>query len=94
MYQNNLIKGAMAEHDLTVEEVARMTGLNATTISFVRNGKENIMLRTLKAVADAVGLEMEIRLTPKAAHMENQEEEQARNRKTSGRSHASTAVHK
>jgi transcriptional regulator with XRE-family HTH domain len=66
MYPNQLIKGAMAENGLTINDVKESTGLSGTTIVSVRNGNENIKLPTLAAVAAAVGLEMEIRLTPKS----------------------------
>lgn len=70
LYRNDLIKGAMASHDLTVEQLAEKAGISAGTVSAVRNGKENIMLPSLKAVAEAVGYMVEIRFTPMPASVE------------------------
>lgn len=70
MYPNELIKGAMAEQAITIDDIKEATGLSPTTISAVRNGKVNIKLPTLKSIANAVGLELEIRLTRKAAQTE------------------------
>lgn len=65
MYPNELIKGAMASHDMTVERLAEKAGVSTGTVSAIRNGRENIMLPSLKAVAEAIGFEVEIRLIPK-----------------------------
>lgn len=65
MYRNDLIKGAMAEKGLRVEDVAREANLSITTVSFIRNGDQNVKLQSLKAVADVVGLSMEQLFTPK-----------------------------
>lgn len=65
MYPNEKIKGAMAEQGLTVDDVAREAGLSTTTVSSIRNGKETVMLPTLKSVAGVLGFDVEIRFIPK-----------------------------
>lgn len=67
MYRNDLIKGAMASHDLTIERLATRAGLSPATVSAIRNGRENVLLHSLKAVAEAVGFEVEINFVPKRA---------------------------
>ncbi|MDX6696066.1 MAG: Cro/C1-type DNA-binding domain [Blastocatellia bacterium] len=67
LYGNELIKGAMAEQELTVADVAEITGLSPTTISFVRNGKENVKLPTLKKIADALDLQLIVRFEKREA---------------------------
>lgn len=70
MYQTNLINGAMGANRLTNKKVAAIAGVAPKVISAVRNGKENITLHSLKAVADAVGFEVEIRFNPKPRPIE------------------------
>jgi transcriptional regulator with XRE-family HTH domain len=65
MYPNEKIKGAMAEQGLTVDDVAREAGLSTTTVSSIRNGKETVMLPTLKSVAGVLGFNVEIRFIPR-----------------------------
>lgn len=65
MYRNDLIKGAMAEKGLRVEDVARESGLSTTTVSFIRSGDPNVKLQSLKAVAEVVGLTMPQLFEPK-----------------------------
>ncbi|MET0625725.1 MAG: helix-turn-helix transcriptional regulator [Pyrinomonadaceae bacterium] len=65
MYRNDLIKGAMAAHDLTLERLATRAGLSPATVSAIRNGRENVTLHSLTAVAEAVGFVVEINFIPK-----------------------------
>ena len=67
MYQSELIKGAMAEQGLRVEDVAKLSGLSTTTVSFIRNGKLNVKLPSLQKVADALDLELVVKFEKKAA---------------------------
>ena len=67
MYRNDLIKGAMASHDLTIERLASSAGLSPATVSAIRNGRPNVTLHSLTAVAEAVGFEVEINFIPKRA---------------------------
>lgn len=64
MYPAELIRAAMGAKKLSQTTVAKKSGLNVNTIAAVCSGKEEIKIPTLKSVANAVGLEMEIRLTP------------------------------
>jgi transcriptional regulator with XRE-family HTH domain len=66
MYKSEDIRAAMGAQKLSQAKVAEIAKLNINTVSAVCNGKEKIELPTLKKVADAVGLVMEIRLTPKS----------------------------
>jgi transcriptional regulator with XRE-family HTH domain len=66
MYRTDLINGAMGANRLTNEKVAAIAGVAPKVISAVRNGKVNITLHSLKAVAEAVGFEVEIRFNPKS----------------------------
>lgn len=64
MYPADLIRAQMGARDLSQAQVAAESGLNINTVAAVCRGKEEIKIPTLKKVAAAVGLEMEIRLTP------------------------------
>lgn len=66
MYQNDLIKGAMAAKDLKVEDVAASAKVSRPTVTAIRLGRDNVTLRSLKKVANATGFEIEIRLIPAA----------------------------
>ena len=66
MYPEEQINAAMGAQRLSNEAVAAKGHVTPKVVSAVRNGKENIMLTSLKAVANAVGLEVEITFTPKA----------------------------
>ena len=66
MYPNQQIKGAMAEKGLTVEQLASKSGLAFGTVSAIRNGKPNVKLSSLLAMADALDFEVEIRLNQKS----------------------------
>jgi transcriptional regulator with XRE-family HTH domain len=77
MYATDLINGAMGAHRLTNEKVAEIAGVTPKVVSAVRNGKENIMLPSLRAVAEAVGFEVEIRFNPKPQSIEEARPEAA-----------------
>jgi hypothetical protein len=61
------INKAIADGNLTNEKVGVAADLAARTVSAVRSGVENLQLDTLFKVADAVGLVVEIRFSPKPA---------------------------
>ena len=58
-YRVDLINGAMGAQRLTNEEVAAKAGVTVKVVSAVRNGALNVMLPSLKAVTEALGLTME-----------------------------------
>ena len=72
-YRNDLIKGAMAANDITVEALCGLTGLAPDTLRRVRNGEPNITLTSLMAVADALGLSLEELFTPKVGEAQNEQ---------------------
>lgn len=69
-YRNDLIKGAMAANDITVESLAKTTELSADTLRRIRNGEVNITLTNLITVADALELSMQELFTPKVDEAE------------------------
>ena len=77
MYPTEVINGAMGAHRLTNEKVAEKAGVTTKVVSAVRNGKENIMLPSLRAVAEAVGFDVEIRFNPKPQPIEEAQPEAA-----------------
>lgn len=54
----------MGARRLTNEDVAKAAGVATRTVSAVRNGKDTVTLPSLKAVAEAVGLSVEISFVP------------------------------
>lgn len=64
-YRNDLIKGAMAEKDMSRDRLKEITGLSLPTISSIRNGATNITLDNLIKVTAALELEMFEIFTPK-----------------------------
>ena len=64
-YRNDLIKGAMAANDITVDSLSKTIDLSADTLRRIRNGEVNITLTNLIVVADALGLSMQDLFTPK-----------------------------
>lgn len=67
MYETDSINEAMGRDRLTNEKLADRAELDPATISRIRNGNPNVTLPTLKKVADALGLELVVRLEKKAA---------------------------
>lgn len=65
MYEPEQINAAMGAKRLTNCKVAVLAGVSPKVVSAVRNGKENLTLPSLRAVAEAVGLEVEVRFTQK-----------------------------
>lgn len=66
MYNPAPINEVMGRERLTNKKVAQLAGVNTKVVSNARNGKETVSLPSLKKVADALELNLEVRLTPKA----------------------------
>lgn len=67
MYNPGPINEAMKRGRLSNEKVAALAGVNKKVVSAARNGKESVMLPSLQKVADALNLELIVRLEKKAA---------------------------
>jgi transcriptional regulator with XRE-family HTH domain len=65
MYRTDLINAAMGAQRLTNPKLAKLAGVGVGTVSSIRNGKETVSLPSLKKVADALELNLEVRLSPK-----------------------------
>lgn len=63
MYNSSLINEEMEKQGLTNEKLAVKADLTARTISKIRKGDAHIHLPSLKGVAEALGLKVEIRLS-------------------------------
>lgn len=57
------LRQAREEADMTQEEVANQIGTHKSAISRIENHAEDIRLSTLEKYADALGLNLEIKLT-------------------------------
>lgn len=64
-YRNDLIKGAMAQKDITKERLKELTGLSTDTLRRIRQGETNITLSNLMTVAAALELPMQQLFEPK-----------------------------
>jgi transcriptional regulator with XRE-family HTH domain len=60
----NEITWYMREHKVTRTELAASMGVSAGRVSQILSGDENLTLRTLGSVADALGARFEIGLRP------------------------------
>jgi transcriptional regulator with XRE-family HTH domain len=58
IYRDDLIRAAMAAQNLSDEQVAELAGLSRHTVRFIRTGRKDVRITSLKAVADALGLDM------------------------------------
>jgi transcriptional regulator with XRE-family HTH domain len=67
MYNPDPINEEMGRRRLSNEDVAELAGVNKKVVSAARNGKESVMLPSLKKVADALNLELVVKLEKKAA---------------------------
>lgn len=77
MYPAEQLRAARGAQNKTIDDVAQTAGLSSPTVSGVLQGKHDVMIPTLNAVADALGLAMEIRFVQKAKANAEQEEEPA-----------------
>ena len=59
-----IIKGR-AEQNLTQKQLAEMTGSTLAEISHLENGTGNPSLRTLKRLAEGLGMRLKIEFVPK-----------------------------
>lgn len=67
MYNPDPINEAMGRKRLSNEAVAELAGVNKKVVSAARNGKETVMLPSLKKVASALGLKLVVRFEKEAA---------------------------
>jgi hypothetical protein len=67
MFNPDPINEEMGRRRLSNEDVAALAGVNKKVVSAARNGKESVMLPSLKKVADALNLELVVKLEKKAA---------------------------
>lgn len=58
MYNTELINEAMGKKRLTNEALAELSNVSVATVSYVRNGRTEIKLETLKKIADALELRL------------------------------------
>ena len=54
----------MSEHKVSRADLAQAMGVSAGRVSQILSGDENLTLRTLSAVVDALGAEFEVSLHP------------------------------
>lgn len=59
-YVGNLIRTARTEEGLTQKELAEKVGVGEPTINKYESGRQNLTVKTLKKVADAMGLKINI----------------------------------
>lgn len=66
-YNPDQINAAMGERRLTNDKVANLAGVAPKTVSAIRNGFSGVTLPTLIKIANAVGLDVEVRFKPMPA---------------------------
>lgn len=52
------LRVARAKANMTIDELAKRSGVGATTISFIENARKRTRLITLGKLADALGIEL------------------------------------
>lgn len=57
-YRDDKLRAAAAVRRLTHDQIAEISGVSRPNITQVLNGKQEPRLSTLKAIADALGLQM------------------------------------
>lgn len=62
------VSEARAESGMTQAEVAKICGINQSSLSRLEQGNGNVTALTLEAVANALGRRVEVRLTRRAHH--------------------------
>lgn len=62
MYDTALLNQEIGGRRLSNERLANLAGVDPSTVSRIRNGKANVTLPTLKKVADALGLDLVVKL--------------------------------
>lgn len=58
-------KWYMREHKTTQSELAERLGVSEGRVSQILNGRQNLTCKTIEALGDALGAEVELTLTPK-----------------------------
>lgn len=56
------------ERDLTQKQLAEVTGINQADISRLENGTGNPSLRTLKRLAEGLGMQLKLEFVPISSH--------------------------
>ena len=59
-----IVEGRQAKN-LTQEQLAEVTGINQANISRLENGTANPSLRTLKRLAEGMGMELKLEFVPR-----------------------------
>ncbi len=59
------IREARTAKGLTQEQLAQVTGINQANISRLENGTANPSLRTLKRLAEGMGMELKLEFVPR-----------------------------
>lgn len=59
-YRADIIRAEKAAQQKTLEDLSNSTGLSVTTVAGICNGKENPELGSLRKIADALGIEMQV----------------------------------
>ena len=62
------VSEARAESGMMQAEVAKICGINQSSLSRLEQGNGNVTALTLEAVANALGCRIEVRLTRRAHH--------------------------
>lgn len=60
---------ARKNNGLTQKELAKITGINQADISRLENGNANPSIRTLKKLADGLGMSLKIEFIPKTVNV-------------------------
>ncbi len=63
VYETKSLNAAMGARRMTNRQLAAAAGVSIRSVSDVRNGKRNVTLRTITAIAGAAGLDVELRFT-------------------------------
>ena len=58
------LRAARNKANLTQEQLAQVTGINQANISRLENGTANPSLRTLKRLAEGMGMELKLEFVP------------------------------
>jgi len=58
LYRDDKLRAAMAAQKLTQQDVAEKSGIHRSTVGLIVEGKvDNFQAQTLRAIADALGVE-------------------------------------
>jgi len=74
-YPDEQIRAAMAVKKLSMSAVAEASGLARQTVGLIANGAvDDLLLSSLSAIADAVGLDVVIQLVPRHEPVQEERE--------------------